>query len=151
MKAVLCHGNMCVEYTFNVIPVLNSFLILWASVTLVIWWRLLMYCGNHPTLIYIYRTSFRIFSPFPIIWNNRLCAYEGTTFITYSGNHSNLCANHLNQWNQKLSRNVSHTLTFLLFVFRLIWLVMHNFIHNQHKISVSRINWTKYLGSYILL
>jgi len=117
VNAGLCHGNMCVAYTFNPIPVLNCFLILWASVILVIWWRLLMYYRNRPTLIYIYRTSFRIFSPFPIIWNNRLRTNEGTTFITYSGNHSNLCANHLNQWNQKLSRNVSHTLTFFLVCF----------------------------------
>jgi len=51
-----------------------------------------MYNGNHQTLIYIYRTSFRIFSPFPVIWNNRLCTYEGATFTSYSGNRCNLCA-----------------------------------------------------------
>jgi hypothetical protein len=90
VKAGLFHGNMCVEYTLNLILVLTCFFILWASVILVFWLRLLIYYQNHQTLIYICRTSFRIFSPFPIIWNNRLCANEGATFITYTGENCTL-------------------------------------------------------------
>lgn len=80
------------EYLCHVyVPVYGTLILLLtclASVMLIIWWRSVVQYEHQQTLICTSRTSFRIFSPFSVIWNNRLCTYEGATFAAYSGKPS---------------------------------------------------------------